>query len=86
MSAFVFGGAVGALGIKGKWKAAADVLLRPAYNIFVDEMLFKGSAGSWEKYTANVFIRGITYGLPGDLKPISRGLLNGWYYQYSIAQ
>ena len=84
MSAFVFGGTVGALGLKGGWKAFADIIVRPAYSILVDDMLFKGKEWNFEKYGTNVLIRGLTYGLPGDLKPISRGLLNGLYYQYQL--
>ena len=85
MSAFVFGGSVGALGLKGYWKAAADIMVRPAYSILVDDMLFKGKGWSQEKYCTNVAIRGTTHWLPADLKPITRGLLNGWYYKYNFA-
>ena len=88
MSTFVFGGSVGALGLKGGWKAAVDILGRPAYNIVVDDVIFKGtplSLASLEKYGANVGIRAMAYGLPGGLKPIARGLLNGWYYKYNFA-
>ena len=85
MSAFVFGGSVGALGLSGFWKGAADIMARPAYSILVDDMLFKGKGWSQEKYWTNVAIRGMTYGLPSDLKPITRGLLNGWYNKYNFA-
>ena len=63
MSAFVFGGTVGALGLKGGWKAFADIIVRPAYSILVDDMLFQGKGWSWEKYGTNVAIRGLTFGL-----------------------
>jgi hypothetical protein len=86
MSAFVFGGSVGALGLNKKWRDTLDVFLRPAYSILVDDMLFRGIAWSHQKYVTNVFIRGLTYSLSDDLKPISRGFLNGLYYQYSLAQ
>ena len=82
MSAFVFGGSIGALGLKGGWKKAADIFARPAYSILIDDMLFKGDPWSWQKYGTNVVIRGMTCGLPNDLKPVSRGLLNGLYYYY----
>ena len=75
MSAFVFGGTVGSLRLKGGWKAFADIIVRPAYSILVDDMLFKGKEWNFEKYGTNVLIRGLTYGLPGDLKPISMQLL-----------
>ena len=85
MSVFVFGGALGASGLTGKWKAAVDILGRPAYSMVVDDMLFKGENWDWQKYGVNVAIRGLTYGLPKDLKPISRGLFNGLYYRYQLS-
>lgn len=43
--------------------------------MIVDDMLFKGENWNWQKYGVNVAIRGLTYGLPKDLKPISRDYL-----------
>ena len=85
MSSFVFGGALGASGLKGGWKAAVDILGRPAYSIIVDDMLFRGDSWNWQKYGVNVAIRGLTYGLTTDLQSISRGLFNGLYYQYQLS-
>ncbi|MBQ4511044.1 MAG: hypothetical protein II984_09980 [Clostridia bacterium] len=83
MSVFVFGGIVSALGLNSAWKFKADVLLRPAYSILVDDMLFKGTPWSQEKYLTNVAIRWITSPLPNDLKPLFRGMINGLYYKYN---
>ena len=86
MSAFVFGGTTGAIGLSGKVKMAVDVFARPAYNILIDDILFKGDTENWknhlEKYAVNVAIRGITYGVADDWKAIYRGLFNGFYSQY----
>ena len=91
MSAFTFGGTIGAItgGINfgnRQWiqqtiRLGADVVLRPAYNILVDDMIFKGNEWSWQKYQANLTIRLITCGY-GEYKPILRGILNGMYYQW----
>lgn len=51
----------------------------------VYDMLFKGNNWDWQKYDVNVAIRGLTYGLLKDFKPISRGLFNGLYYQYQLS-
>ena len=67
-------------------KDAVDVLLRPAYNILVDDILFKDSDWSWRKYNMNVLIRGVTCGLSDDLKPICRGFFNGSYYRYNLIE
>ena len=76
---------LGAAGLTGKWKTAVDIFGRTAYSMVVDDMLFKGENWDWQKYGVNVAIRGLTYGLSKDLKPISRGLFNGLYYQYQLS-
>ena len=81
MSAFVFGGTTGLLGLKGGMKKAVDILVRPAYNILVEDVMFKGEPWSNQKYMENVAIRCATGWLPDDLKPIIRGFINGFNYQ-----
>ncbi len=93
MSAFAFGGTIGAITgsinfgnsqwIQKSIRLGADVVLRPAYNILIDDMLFKGNEWSTQKYQVNFAIRLITCGY-SEYKPILRGVLNGMYYQYSL--
>ena len=74
MSAFVFGGTIGAITgsinfgdygwLKESIRASAGIFIRSVYNILVDDMMFKWSNWSSEKYIMNVLIRGSTYLAP----------------------
>jgi RHS repeat-associated protein len=77
--AFVFGGLTKGFGIGGAAKFGLDVLFRPGVSQLV-EMGTRGNSWNTEKFMYDVFCRAGTYGMPGDLKPISRGLLSGLYY------
>ena len=58
-----------------------DIFVRPAYNIAVSDVLFKGTPFSLQKYVTNVIFRSITAGFSPEFKPFARGLVNGIYYQ-----
>ncbi len=82
--AFAFGGLTKGFGLAGPTKFATDVLLRPGVNQLINMGIGNQKSGfQSEKYGYDVFSRAITYGMPDSWKPISRGLLSGFYYSYN---
>jgi hypothetical protein len=80
--AFAFGGLAKGLHLSLGWKFVSDVIIRPGAN----QLLKTGTRGlsfSFEKYAFDVFVRATSFGLPGDLKPLYRGIMRG-YYDYLI--
>ena len=82
MSAFVFGGFVQAFGLSGYYKKYVDIFIRPAYNIFVEDILLEGN-GSIVKYADNVYLRAITSLIPSNIRWFARGISSGLYYKYT---
>ena len=80
--AFIAGGAIKGFNLSGLIKFGVDVAGRPLASQFVkagtrDEQV------NWDKYFAEVFVRGATYGAPEDLKPLLRGMGAGYYHWVS---
>ena len=78
---FAFGEISGLIPLSNGNKVLMDIFVRPAYNIAVSDVLFKGTPFSLQKYVTNVIFRSITAGFSPEFKPFVRGLVNGMYYQ-----
>jgi len=80
--AFAFGGLAKGFNLSLGWRFISDAIIRPGTNQLL-KMGTRGLSFSLEKYAFDVFVRATAFGLPGDLRPLYRGVMRG-YYDYFI--